>query len=29
MWSYLWTGFIGFMVKGKIMLDYTKFFSPN
>ena len=22
-------GFIGFMLKGKSLLDYTNFFSPN
>ena len=29
MCGYFWTGFIDFMLTGKIFLDYTNLFSPN
>ena len=29
MWGYFCTGFIDFMLKGKIFLDYTNLFSCN
>ena len=29
MCRYLCTGFIGFMLKGKSLLDYANLFSPN
>ena len=29
MFGYFWIGFIGFMLKGKRLLDYTNSFSPN
>ena len=29
MCRYVSTGFIGFMLKGKILLDYPNLFSPN
>ena len=29
MCGYFWIGFIGFMLKGKRLLDYTNSFSPN
>ena len=29
MWGYFCIGFIDFMLKGKSLLDYTIFFSPN
>ena len=29
MYGYFCTGFIDFMLKGKSLLDYTNFFSPN
>ena len=29
MCRYFYTGFIDFMLKGKILLDYTNLFSPN
>ena len=29
MWGYFCIGFIDFMVKGKILHDYTNLFSPN
>ena len=29
MWGYFCIGFIGFMLKGKGLLEYTNLFSPN
>ena len=29
MWGYFCIGFIGFMLKGKSLLEYTNLFSPN
>ena len=29
MCGYFCIGFLGFMLKGKSLLDYTKLFSPN
>ena len=29
MCGYFWIGFINFVLKGKILLDYTNLFSPN
>ena len=29
MWGYFCIGFIGFMLNGKSLLDYTNLFSPN
>ena len=29
MCGYFCTGFIDFMLNGKMLLDYTNFFSPN
>ena len=29
MWLYFWIQVIGFMLKGKSLLEYTNVFSPN
>ena len=29
MWGYFCIGFIGFILKGKSLLEYTNLFSPN